>query len=49
MDSLPEYVVLFNEYHALIVSVGLALAARTNMDFIDLWRTMDRQLEKQNP
>jgi len=35
--------------YALIVSVGLALAARTNMDFIDLWRTMDRQLEKQNP
>jgi paraquat-inducible protein A len=29
--------------YALIVSVGLALAARSNMDFIDLWRTMEKQ------
>ncbi len=27
----------------LIVSVGLAVAARSNMDFIDLWRTLERQ------
>lgn len=35
--------------YALIVSVGLALVARSNMDFIGLWRIMDRQLERQMP
>lgn len=29
--------------YALIVSVGLAVAARRNMDFIGLWRTMEKQ------
>lgn len=33
--------------YALIVSVGLAVAARSNMDFIDLWRTLGKQMEKQ--
>ncbi len=33
--------------YALIVSVGLAVAARSNMDFIDLWCTLGKQMEKQ--
>jgi len=33
--------------YSLIVSVGLAVAARTNMNFIDLWRTLGNQMQKQ--
>ncbi len=29
--------------YALIVSVGLALSARSYIDFIDLWRTLEKQ------
>ena len=32
--------------YSLIVSIGLAVAARSNMDFIDLWRNLGRQMEQ---
>ena len=34
--------------YSLIVSIGLAVAARSNMNFIELWRTLGKQTEQQD-